>query len=131
VTDEDDAQGRVGARASGGLIGLGSAGGGLTVGPETLLGKILILASPITSVLIDYAVIQGRASMRQWEQQRPIRQARKTLKRAIEDPHTPEERKAIYRQQLADLHDVAIAQQLARLATASAGGARDANSSGS
>lgn len=129
MSDEVEPQVRSGARASGGLIGIGSAGGGLTIGPETLLGKVLILASPLTSVFVDYAVIQGSASMRQWDQQRPIRQARRTLRRAIKDPHAPEERKALYRQQLADLHDVAIAEQLARLAaTPGSVNARNANS---
>ena len=111
-----DGQVRSGARASGGLVGLGSAGGGLTIGPETALGKVLILASPLTSVFVDYAVVQGSASVRRWDEQRPIRQARRTLKKAINDRDTPEERRAVYREQLADLHDVAIGEELARLA---------------
>ena len=115
MSDEPSAQVRSGARASGGLVGLGSAGGGLTIGPETTLGKVLILASPVTSVLVDYTVIQGRQWLARWEQQRPIRIARRTLKTAIKDPDTPENRKALYREKLADLHDHAIAQQLQQL----------------
>lgn len=110
--------GRAGARAGGALTGLGSASGGLTVGPETTLGKLLILASPLTTLLADYAVVQGREALARWEERRPFRRARKTLKRGIKDPDTPEARKAIYREQLADLRDVEINQHLAAIVVA-------------
>ena len=116
MSEEEEAQTRSGARASGGLIGVGSATGGLVVGPETLLGKILIIASPVTSVSIDYAVIRGRATLERWEEDEPIRRLRRRLKRAIRDRHTPEDRKVLYRRQLADLHDAAIAREFARIA---------------
>ncbi len=116
MTDPERRSGKSAARAGGALTGLGSAGGGLTIGPETLLGKLLILASPFTTVLVDYAVIQGQAALERWENDRPIRRARRTLKRAIKDQHMPEQRRALYREQLADLQDAEVAQQLAGVA---------------
>ena len=90
-------------------------------GPQTrrrltlsVVPRELVVETP-TSVLVDYTVIQGRQWLARWEQQRPIRIARRTLKTAIKDPDTPENRKALYREKLADLHDHAIAQQLQQL----------------
>ena len=114
MTSDDEPQGRLGARASGGLVGLGSAGSGLTVGPETLLGKILILASPVTSVLVDYAVIHGSATLRHRSQQRLIRQARRTLEEGIKAPETTDERRDEYQHILAELKDREIARSVAR-----------------
>lgn len=114
MTPDDEPQGRLGARASGGLVGLGSAGSGLTVGPETNLGKILILASPITSQLVDYAVIRGGSALRYRRQQRNIRQARQTLQEGIDDPETTDEQRDEYKRMRAELMGREIARSVAR-----------------
>lgn len=90
------------------------------MGPETLLGKALILASPFTTVLVDYALSQARASLDRWESARPLRRARRTLQKGIKDPHIPDERRQVYRAQLADLRDAEVAQQLAGVTMGSA-----------
>ena len=109
-----DSTGSVAGRAGGALTGVGSASGGLVIGPDTVAGKVLIIASPLVSLLVDYAAVQTRAALGRWEALRPLRQAKRTLKAAIKDPHVTEEHKASYRERLAELHDVQIDSAVAR-----------------
>jgi hypothetical protein len=118
VTGENKLPSPRAARAGGVLTGLGSAGGGLAIGPDTVIGKVLILVSPIASVVVDYAVIQIRASLERWEALRPVRQARRTLKAGIKDSDIPEDRKVVYRERLADLKEAQVDWQLDQLAAA-------------
>jgi hypothetical protein len=109
-----DAPRGIAGRAGGVLTGVGSAGGGLAIGPDTLAGKILILVSPLASVAVDYATVQARFSLQRWEAFRPLRQARRTLKKAIKDPDIPQKVKLAYQKQLTELHDAQIKSAVAR-----------------
>ena len=99
-------------RPAGVLTGLTSAGGGLAIGPDTAIGMALILASPLTTVVIEYATVQTRATLNQWDKRRPIRRYRRTLKKAIRARGTAPEDKALYKQKLTMLRDVEIEAQL-------------------
>lgn len=67
------------------LTGLTSASGGLAAGADTLVGQILILASPLATVLMDYLIVHVREAVQRWDELRPIRLAKRTLHRAIDD----------------------------------------------
>jgi hypothetical protein len=99
-------------RPAGVLTGLTSAGGGLAIGPDTPVGIALILASPLTTVVIEYATVQTRATLDRWEKRRPIRAFRRTLKKAMKASDATPEEKTFYKAKLALLRNEEIEAQL-------------------
>jgi hypothetical protein len=77
-------------------------GAGFEAGTDTTLGKILILISPATSVLVGSVVFYAHVSLNRWLESRAATRARKTLERAINNPNLPEDHKEDFRRQLAE-----------------------------
>lgn len=99
-------------RPAGVLTGLSSAGGGLAIGPDTPAGTALILASPLMTVVIQYATVQTRASLERWEKRRPVRAFRRTLKKAMKASDATPEEKVFYKEKLDLLRNEEIEAQL-------------------
>jgi hypothetical protein len=86
------------------------------VGADTTPGKALILFSPLATVIIEWGAVQLSAAVTRWEERRPFRQLRRTLKKAIKDQTTSDADREVYRRQLADLRDREIQGYLAAVA---------------
>jgi hypothetical protein len=95
--------------------GTGLVGAGLLVGPDTTLGKILLLISPATSVIVGTTLYYLHVSLNRWLESRAAAAARPTLERAINNPLVPEEDKARFRNQLAIFEEGVIAREMERV----------------
>jgi hypothetical protein len=95
--------------------GTGLVGAGLLVGPDTTLGKILLLISPATSVIVGTTLYYLHVSLNRWLESRAAAAARQTLERAINNPLVPEEDKARFRNQLAIFEEGVIAREMERV----------------
>jgi hypothetical protein len=96
--------------------GTGLAGAGLYgFGPETTLGKALILASPVTSVLAGSLLFYAHVSLSRWLENRAATRARKTIERAINNENLPEAERDKFRTDLAKFERGVVARELERV----------------
>lgn len=102
-------------------VGGGAGGGtglalwGEALGPHSNLGKFLILAAPLTSVLLASALLYTRAQLRIKTMRRAIERALETLNRKIEDPNTPEAAKDEYKTKVAEAHAMQAEAEMTHL----------------
>lgn len=111
----DDDPGRAMSGIGGGSTGTAVAGAGLQVGPETTLGKILLLASPATSVVAGQLFFYLHVNVNRWLEDRQARRARSLLKQALDDPDVPDEVKREYRELLGGHYRDRITREMARV----------------
>jgi hypothetical protein len=106
-------------RVMSGLGGTGTgtifAGGGLQVGPETTIGRVLLLISPATSVVAGSLLFYLHVSVNRWLEDREARRARMTLERALDNPQVPEVDKEEFRQLLVGFERDRITRELKRV----------------
>jgi hypothetical protein len=106
-------------RVISGLGGTGTgtmmAGGGLQAGPETTLGKVLLLMSPATSVVAGSLLLYLHMTVNRWLEDREADRARGKLRRALDDPHVPEPDKEEFRRLLAGFERSQIERELERV----------------
>jgi hypothetical protein len=100
--------------------GTGLVGAGLTVGPETNLGRILLFVSPVTSVVVGSVFFHLHMNLNRWFETRAAGRARRALEEAISSPHLPEEAKARFRLQLVQFEESVVARELERVRLISA-----------
>src|SRR4051812_17270270 len=89
-------------RLASGVGGTGAgtavAGSGLVVGPETTIGKVLLLISPATSVVAGTLLFYAHMNLRRWLEDREADRARARLREALDNPNVPEAKKALFRE---------------------------------
>jgi hypothetical protein len=112
---EDKDPGRVVAGVGGTSTGTAVVGLGLLSGPETTLGRVLLLASPATSVVTGSLFYYLHLTLNRWLEDREATRARETLKRALDDPDVPDDDKVEFRKLLANHHRGRILRQFARV----------------
>ena len=105
----------IGPGVTGTGVGTAQVGGGLEVGTDTTLGKILVLASPLTSVVVGGLTVYLQASWGRYLEARQAAKARKTLQRAIDNDRLPDADRERFRQLLADLEHGVVARDLERV----------------
>lgn len=96
------------------------AGAGLQAGSDTTLGKVLLLASPATSVAAASALFLWHMMINRWLEDREAERARTIIARALDDPHVPASEKRDFRRLLARFERDQIERELRRV-TAVAG----------
>jgi hypothetical protein len=99
------------------------AGAGLGIGPDTTIGKVLLLMSPATSVVSGACLFFAHARVRRWLEDKEAEQARADLKMALEDPDVSEEDKQEFKRLLSGYHRDRIERQLRRVRSAGESGA--------
>jgi hypothetical protein len=106
---------RVVAGVGGAGTGTAAAGGGLIVGPETTLGKILLLASPVMTAVVTSALYYLHVSVNRWFEDREASRARATLQKAIANPDIPDTDKEEFRELLANFERTQIVRVIERV----------------
>ncbi len=115
MTSKHNGPDRVVAGVGGAGTGTATAGGGLIVGPETTLGKVLLLASPAMTAVMTSALYYLHVSINRWFEDREAARARLTLQRAIANPDIPEPDKQEFREQLASFERTRIVRGIERV----------------
>lgn len=115
MNSKRDGPDRVVAGVGGAGTGTAAAGGGLLVGPETTLGKILLLASPATTAIVTSLLYYLHVWVNNWFEDRVAARARVALQRAIANPDIEETDKQEFRSQLASFERTRIVRGIERV----------------
>ena len=101
---------------------VGGVGGGTglvalaqTLGTNTTAGAILLYAAPAVSVLVGTSLYYAEVQAARYLERRMVNNARKTLVRQLNDPHTSAEHKAKIRQMLEELEQSIAVAELERV----------------
>lgn len=110
-----DGPSRVPSGVGGTSAGVVLAGGGLEVGADTTVGKILLLLSPATSVVVGSLLFYLRIELGRYQEGRMVAKARRTLVDAIDNPRYTEPEREYFRKVLLQLDRTVVSRQLERV----------------
>lgn len=106
------ARSRVPAGISGTSAGTALSGGSLGVGPESTLGKVMLLVSPLTSVVVGSLFFYLQAELARYLEARMVSKARTTVENALDNPRYTETEHEHFRGVLLDVDTLAITRRL-------------------